>query len=173
MKKSFLLLLSLASLLIIGCAAPSGPAADTPPAGIITPQSSLIHDFGDININGGTVATTFNFTNTDLSPLTIYEVTTSCGCTTGEITVGSKKHGPFGMHSPSQKAIIVPPGSPFAVTIFYDPLFHGPTDLGQRQRTLFFFSSAKADNTIVRRYQGRPNFTEIAIRGNVFSASSL
>ena len=71
------------------------------------------------------------------------------------------------MHNQTKQTIEVPAQSDFSVTISYDPLFHGPTDLGERQRTLFLFSSAEVDGKVVRNYQGKPNFTEISVRGNV------
>ena len=41
-----------------------------------------IHDFGDIKEEDGLVTHSFSFTNTGSLPLVIYEVKSSCGCTT-------------------------------------------------------------------------------------------
>lgn len=45
-----------------------------------------VHDFGSIKEEGGTVAYTFEFTNTGQMPLVIHNVRASCGCTTPEWT---------------------------------------------------------------------------------------
>jgi len=167
MKKT-LLLLALTTLFIAGCTIPD-EKTDNDFGGQIQAQDGIIYDFGEIDINGGVVSKDFNFVNTDTKPLAIYEATTSCGCTTGEIVVGNQLFGPFGMHNQTEQVIEVPPGSAFTVTISYDPLFHGPTDLGERKRTLFLFSSASADGQTVREYKDKPNFTEVSVQGTVIS----
>ena len=166
--KKLLLLFVLTTLLVTGCSIQNN-SKNTDFGGIIEARDGIIYDFGDIDINSGTVSRSFNFTNNDTKPLAIYEATTSCGCTTGTVTVQGQAFGPFGMHNQTQEIIEVPAGGFFTVTINYDPLFHGPTDLGKRQRTLFLFSSASADGEIVREYKGKPNFTEISVVGNVVS----
>jgi len=164
--KKLLLLLVLITVFIAGCSTQLN-SNKTDFGGQIQAQDGLLYDFGDIDINGGVVSQTFNFKNTDSKPLAIYEATTSCGCTTGEIKVGSKTYGAFGMNNQTKQTIEVPAQSDFTVTIAYDPLFHGPSDLGDRQRTLFLFSSAAVDGNVVRSYQGQPNFTEISVKGTV------
>lgn len=55
-----------------------------------------VHDFGQIKEEGGKVTTTFEFTNTSKKPITLTNVTASCGCTTPEWTkepVAPKKKG--------------------------------------------------------------------------------
>lgn len=163
--KKILLLSILGAFFISGCTSQTIP--DDYSGGLIEAQNGLVFDFGDIDILDGTVSRKFNFTNTDTKPLVISEITTSCGCTTGTIDVGTDQFGPFGMHNQSTQFIEVPAGKSFVVTIIYDPLFHGPNDVGQRKRTLFLFSSAKADGKIVREYKDKPNFTEISVTGNV------
>lgn len=164
--KKILLLLILTTVFITGCSTQTKPT-EIDFGGKIQALNGLLYDFGSIDINGGVVSKTFQFKNTDSKPLAIYEATTSCGCTTGEIKVRSETYGPFGMHNQTKQTIEVPAQSDFSITIAYDPLFHGPNDLGKRERTLFLFSSAKVDGTVVRNYQGKPNFTEISVRGSV------
>lgn len=45
-----------------------------------------VHDFGQINEDGGNASTVFEFTNTGNAPLVIQRVNASCGCTTPEWT---------------------------------------------------------------------------------------
>ena len=55
-----------------------------------------VHDFGQIQENGGKVTTTFEFTNVSKKPITLDNVQASCGCTTPEWTkaaVAPKKKG--------------------------------------------------------------------------------
>jgi hypothetical protein len=170
-------LLVLASVfLMLGCSAPvfdkEPDAVETNSlevSGQLEAQEGLSYNFGDIDIQGGVVSQAFSFANRGTDPLYIYEATTSCGCTTGEIITEENTYGPFAMNRTNQNTITIDPQETFSVNISYDPLFHGPNDLGQRQRTLFLFTSAAADGTTVRPYEGRPNFTEMSVSGNVVS----
>lgn len=45
-----------------------------------------VHNFGDIKLKSGPVSCTFTISNTSNSPIVIYQVTTSCGCTDAEWT---------------------------------------------------------------------------------------
>jgi len=40
-----------------------------------------VHDFGDISVKDGPVSCTFTLTNNGSTPITIFEVVSSCGCT--------------------------------------------------------------------------------------------
>ena len=167
--KKILLLLVVSLLTLTGCATEDQPSENQYGGGIEA-QDGIVYDFGDIDINGGIVERTFAFKNTDTKPLAIYEATTSCGCTTGIITVGPNTFGPFGMHNQTKETVEIAAGGTFTVTVSYDPLFHGPTDLGLRQRTMFLYSSATADGNIVRTYKDKPNFTEISVTGTVVAS---
>lgn len=55
-----------------------------------------VHDFGQIQEDGGKVTTTFEFANVSKKPITIDHVQASCGCTTPQWTktaVAPKKKG--------------------------------------------------------------------------------
>lgn len=41
-----------------------------------------VHDFGTVQLNSGALACTFTFKNIDSKPMAIYNIVTSCGCTT-------------------------------------------------------------------------------------------
>jgi len=169
MKK---LLLVLVGFTLFGCAASdvSTPLDTTEISGTLEAVDGLTYEFGDIDINGGIVSREFAFANQSDEPLYIYEATTSCGCTTGEIVTEAETFGPFGMRNESQSTITIDPNETFKVRISYDPMFHGPTDLGVRQRSLFLFTSAAFDGIVVRQYEGQPNFTEMSVSGTVVSS---
>lgn len=170
MKKLFILLSI--PVFLFGCTNNNSSSEPVTNSGKVVAEAGLVYDFGDIDIQGGVVSKTFSFQNTDSKPLYIYEAVTSCGCTQGEITVSGKNYGPFGMQNLEMTPIVVPAESDFEVTINYDPLFHGPNDLGLRQRTLFLFTSAEYDGKPVRTYTGKPNFTEISVTGNVVKSTN-
>lgn len=88
------------------------------------------HDWGDIDIQGGVVEATFPITNSGESTLKLYNVTTSCACTSATLTLGDMTSSPFGMHSKSKYVMEVPPGETAVVTAVFDPLFHGPDAVG-------------------------------------------
>ena len=55
-----------------------------------------VHDFGQIQEDGGRVTTTFEFTNTSKKPVTLDNVQASCGCTTPQWSkeaIAPKKKG--------------------------------------------------------------------------------
>jgi hypothetical protein len=66
-----------------------------------------IYDFGVIPQYGGVVSTTFSVTNEGVRMLTIGNITTSCSCTSAEI---------------SQTKIA--PGDAAVLTVYFDPDFH-------------------------------------------------
>lgn len=168
MKK---LLLLLVGFTLFGCASDVSTSVDTAEiSGSLQALDGLTYEFGNIDINGGLVAREFAFANQSDEPLYIYEATTSCGCTTGEIVTEAETFGPFGMRNESQSTITIDPNEAFKVRISYDPMFHGPSDLGVRQRSLFLFTSAAYDGTVVRQYQGQPNFTEMSVSGTIVSS---
>jgi rhodanese-related sulfurtransferase len=77
------------------------------------------YDFGNIPQSQGTISTTFEVKNTGDSTLEIGELSTSCGCTTAEISENSIE--------PDETAIL---------TVYFDPDFHKePAD--QLTRTVF------------------------------------
>ena len=89
------------------------------------------HDFGEIDIFGGKVSTTYTLKNEGSEDVRIISAITSCMCTEGEI--GGMK---FGMHSVTGEKIIIPAGGEEILTAVYDPLAHGPNGTGKVTREL-------------------------------------
>ena len=91
-----------------------------------------MHDFGDIDIFGGTVEKDFLVTNEGPDDVVILAGTTSCGCTDGVIDGVL-----FGMHEGMSREVRLAPGESKTLTAIYDPLAHGPDATGQVTRQLF------------------------------------
>ncbi|QSH39146.1 DUF1573 domain-containing protein [Candidatus Kaiserbacteria bacterium] len=78
-----------------------------------------VHDFGDVPQSQGILQTTFTVRNTGKSLLNIGELSTSCGCTTAEISNEN-----------------IAPGDAAILTVYFDPDFHKePSD--KLTRTIF------------------------------------
>jgi len=94
------------------------------------------HDWGTIDINGGLVSKAFAIENTGSSPLKLYDVTTSCMCTTAQLKTPSQTSKKFGMHEKSASVFEVQPGETAELIVEFDPLFHGPSGVGPISRTV-------------------------------------
>lgn len=77
------------------------------------------YDFGEIAKSGGVVKTTFDVRNSGVENLEIGELSTSCGCTSAEISKTSIK--------PNEVAVL---------TVYFDPNFHDEP-LDKITRTVF------------------------------------
>ena len=88
--------------------------------------SRSFHDFGDIDIFGGKVQTTYTLKNTGQEDIIILSAITSCMCTEGEID-GLR----FGMHESSERTITIPAGEEKVLTAIYDRLAQGPNGTGR------------------------------------------
>lgn len=81
------------------------------------------YDFGVITREGGVVTTTFSATNSGKSAVTIEEISTSCGCTSAEI---------------SEK--VIKTEETVTLQVFFDPNFHKEPQ-GKFSRTVFLQTS--------------------------------
>jgi len=72
--------------------------------------NELSHDFGSIAKDGGKVEYSFEFTNTGNQPVTIQNVTSSCGCTSSDWTKEPVEPGKTGYVTVAYK--------PSAITTF-------------------------------------------------------
>lgn len=97
------------------------------------------YDFGDIDIFGGKVKTTYTLKNEGSEDVSILSAVTSCICTEGKIDDLE-----FGMHESSGKVVIIPAGGEKILTATYDPLAHGPNSVGKIKRELYL----KTNSTI-------------------------
>lgn len=114
-----------------------GQSAEVEPAaGAQVVTSVTSHDWGDIDIQGGKVEATYPVTNEGDTTLKLYNVTTSCACTSAYLELGDKSSPMFGMHSQSSYVMEVPPGETATVRAVFDPLFHGPDAVGEITRQI-------------------------------------
>jgi len=91
-------------------------------------------DWGEIAIDGGKATHTFEVKNEGEGVLKLYEVGTSCMCTTAQVKIGDKVSPYFGMHSASGWTGEVPSGETAKVEVVFDPAYHGPSGVGEITR---------------------------------------
>lgn len=106
-------------------------------------------DFGDIDIFGGKVETTYTLQNTGTEDVTIMSAQTSCMCTEGKIDGLT-----FGMHGQSDGVVVVPAGESKVLTAIFDPLAHGPEGTGPITRELILKTNSTATPEVVVRFSG-------------------
>ena len=126
-------------LILAGLLAAALFLAPTPSGDDKTPQKKEVasvvtatpasYDFGDIDIFGGKVTTSYTLKNTGEEDVTILSGVTSCMCTEGEI-----ENLRFGMHESSGTTIVIPAGGEKTLRATFDPLAHGPEGVGAIKR---------------------------------------
>ncbi len=94
------------------------------------------HDWGRIQINSGTVDKTFTIENTGEATLKLYDIKTSCMCTTAQLSAGDRQSKQFGMHEKSTNVFEVRAGETASLSVEFDPAYHGPSGVGPISRTV-------------------------------------
>ncbi len=92
------------------------------------------YDWGEIGINDGDAEAVFEIKNEGSEALKLYNVTTSCACTSAQLSLNDKVSPLFGMHSKSGYVMEVPAGEAATLKVVYDPNFHGPNGVGAISR---------------------------------------
>lgn len=177
LQKSILSLFFSSALLLSACSQ-SGTLGDLSAtnSGKITPLEDLSHDWGDVNIEGGTVNYTFNFKNDGDKNLVIKTANTSCMCTTATVKLAngsaSPSFGMVGMNSAGPWGGVVKPGEEFKMEVVFDPLAHGPDAVGPITRSIFLVTSSttNGDYAKIDPRSGEMT-TEITLSGNVLKKS--
>jgi hypothetical protein len=111
-------------------------------------------DWGQVPINGGDVVKTFAITNEGKQPLKLYNIQTSCICTTAQLILGQKKSARFGMHQPSSAVFEVEPGQTANLEVVFDPDFHGPGGLGPISRQVSVETNDQEQSKIIFNLKG-------------------
>ncbi|KKQ37898.1 MAG: hypothetical protein US54_C0023G0002 [Candidatus Roizmanbacteria bacterium GW2011_GWA2_37_7] len=103
------------------------------------------HDWGTIGINDGKVRATYTIKNEGTESLKLFNIVTSCACTTAQIKVGEKTSPEFGMHTKSQYVSEVSPKKTAELIAVFDPAFHGPSGTGPITRQIMIETNDKTN----------------------------
>lgn len=82
--------------------------------------TSKFYDLGTIKVSDEKNAE-FTIENTGNKPLILSDISSSCGCTVGKISIDDKTSPEFGMHSKGTWQGTVEPGKIAKVTVIYRP----------------------------------------------------
>lgn len=107
------------------------------------------YDFGEIDIFGGKVQSTYVLKNEGNEDVSITSAVTSCMCTEGEI--GGLV---FGMHESTENIVVIPAGEEKILTATFDPLAHGPEGIGKIKRELFLKTNSTLTPQIKLTFTG-------------------
>lgn len=139
-EKKFILFSILATIIIVAggifwastyATTPSINASANVKATTIDPTSA---DWGQIPMFGGTVSKTFRIKNTGTDTLKLFNIRTSCHCTSAEIDTPTDQSPLFKMDSVSSWVGTVSPGKEAKLIVIFDPAFHGPDAVGPINR---------------------------------------
>lgn len=111
-------------------------------AAMIEIIGEMSHNWGEIDINGGTVEKTFQIKNSGTDDLIVTNFITSCMCTEARVIINEEKSPIFGMHSKSGWKGIIKPGETANVKVVFDPMAHGPDAVGPITRFVSFETNA-------------------------------
>lgn len=93
-------------------------------------------DWGTIDYDKGIVSKSFEIKNDGTETLQLFDVKTSCMCTTAQLITPSKTSQKFQMHDESSSVFTVGPGETAQLLVEFDPAFHGPSGVGPITRTI-------------------------------------
>lgn len=141
MDKFFLTVVIVSIVAVVGGAVlMSGDNTDQEP--IVASENTEVslgetsYDWGTIGINDGNVEHVFEIKNEGSEDLILSDVTTSCTCTTAQVSIGEEQSPEFGMHTKSDYQLSVPAGETAKLKVVYDPAFHGPSGVGPINRQI-------------------------------------
>lgn len=98
-----------------------------------------LHDFGTISMKDGNVKTMFTIKNTSAETVRLSKLSTTCMCTQASLILDSMNLGPFGMpgHGAGQTfGEELAAGAQAQIEVEYDPNAHGPSGIGEIQRSV-------------------------------------
>ena len=98
--------------------------------------NEISYDWGEIGLNDGNVEKEFEIKNDGSEKLILTNVTTSCMCTTAQLSLGDQVSPVFGMHTKSDYKLEIPSGEVATLNVIFDPAFHGPSGVGPINRQI-------------------------------------
>lgn len=104
-------------------------------------------DWGEIGINDGKVEKEFEVKNIGSEILKLFNVATSCMCTTAQFVDGEPSPE-FGMHTKSSYVKKIAPGESAKIRVVFDPLFHGPEGIGPITRQVTMMTNDPDESQI-------------------------
>lgn len=112
------------------------------------------HDWGTIDYDGGIVSKTFEIKNSGNTTLKLYDVKTSCMCTTAQLKTPESTSEKYGMHEKSGDVFSVQPGETAELLVEFDPAFHGPSGVGLVTRTVTMNTNDAKNSTLTFNLKG-------------------
>lgn len=98
--------------------------------------SDTTHDWGIIDYDKGVVSKSFTIKNDGTEALQLFNVKTSCLCTTAQLITADATSPKFGMHEESSSVFEVKPSETAQLLVEFDPTFHGPSGVGPMTRII-------------------------------------
>lgn len=92
------------------------------------------YSWGEIKLKNGEAKKSFVIKNTGTAVLQLFNVKTSCMCTTARVKIGDQASPFFGMHSNSSWVGEVLPGKEAELEVVFDAAYHGPSGVGRAVR---------------------------------------
>jgi len=149
----FVIVIVVMTVLMLGAAVFFGTKISATPQVVADAQVSVSvgsnkHDWGTIDYDKGIVSKNFEIKNTSNVALKLYNVKTSCMCTTAQLKTTEKASKKFSMHDSSSDVVEVKPGEAAELIIEFDPAFHGPSGIGPITRTITMDTNDTKNSTL-------------------------
>lgn len=155
----FIIGIVVATVLILGIAIFFGTRMGATPQVTANSQVSVLvdsdkYDWGIIDYDKGIVSKNFEIKNTSNAALKLYNIKTSCMCTTAQLKTAEGMSKKFGMHESSSDVVEVKPGETAELIVEYDPAFHGPSGVGPITRIITIDTNAAKNSTLTFNVTG-------------------
>lgn len=155
----FIIGIVVVTVLILGIAVFFGTRMGSTPQVTADSQVSVSvdankYDWGTIDYDKGIVSKNFGIKNTSNTTLKLYNVKTSCMCTTAQLKTPEVTSKKFGMHESSSDVVEVKPGETAELVVEFDPAFHGPSGVGPITRTITMSTNDTKNPTLTFNLTG-------------------
>ena len=117
-------------------------------------QGETSLDWGEIVMNAGNAEATFTIRSKGTTPLKLFNIITSCACTTAQLSNNGTDSPLFGMHSKSDYVMELAPGEEATLKVVFDPAYHGPSGVGPIMRTVTIETNDPANPTLTYTLTG-------------------